>query len=527
MSHPVRLPLQVGTTSLWSVARAAATLVPSLVLLLGAVLALMEKVGGIALFGGVLGVYFLVYSVAHIVRAWRTRASDAVLGSAKLSFQGGAQHGLELDWTAIDGDKTEAQTVDEARLTMKKIFGDFFFLAMSSLLSNKLELAPEDKVPVRRLELHARDGRSWMLAEAEHPAEQRSLDALLGSIQAKLGPPKRRDAKSSQQVLCCQSCGAPQKPTDAAAVTCPYCQATTPIPEDVRQRVAAHRTVAQAQQTMVTVVEKLLHQPGAQRASVVLVILTILAALLWVPLVGSLFLIGITNAGVFEVGWALVAGVMGVLAFFILARAALARRRALRLLTSGFGARAPSDEQSGYACRRCGGPLPESQQLVARCGYCDADNILGVDLRSEVAPTKEHELSLAEALEAQKRERRGWLLASVGAFVIMAIFAIMVAASVSMSLEHTEQIRRCEAEDAEACLDVARDFSLGISVAENDEKAIEYEEKACELGNGEACNDLSTRYQYGWGVMELIEEAQKYRDRSCKLGFAEACKAPE
>ena len=64
----VRLPLQVGTTSLWAVARAAATLAPGL--LLGAV---GTAEGELVMLG--IGVVVAGYGIAQLPRAWRTRAS--------------------------------------------------------------------------------------------------------------------------------------------------------------------------------------------------------------------------------------------------------------------------------------------------------------------------------------------------------------------------------------------------------------------------------------------------------------------
>ncbi|MBW2528190.1 MAG: sel1 repeat family protein [Deltaproteobacteria bacterium] len=508
-------------------ARAAATLVPALVLLLGAVLALLEEVNGAAIFGGVLGAYFLVYAIAHILRAWRTRASDALLSHEGIRFEGGAQDGIALSWESIDAEGTQASTVEEARLTMRKIFGDLFFLIASSMLANKLELAPEDKVPVRRLVLKSRDGRAWQLAEAEHPAEQRSLDALVGSVRAKLGAAAEEPRDAPEQVLGCDHCGAPLTPTAAESATCRFCGSVTAMPGELRQRVHAHGAVEQSQKRSEPIIAKLLAQPGARRANVILLLAAVASSVVWVPVVFGLLLPGVTNAGVFEVGWTLVSGSLAVLSVFILARAGLARRRALRLLTSSFGARAPRSAQEGYGCRRCGAPLPDATGLVAKCAYCEADNLLGLDFRSEVEPTQEHELSLTEALEARKRERTTWLFASMGAFVIAGIGGVMAAATISMSLEHAEQVRRCEAGKADACLEVARDFSLGMSVAEDEDQAYEYEKRACKLGNGEACHDLSERFRWGWAVAEDPDTALEYRQRSCKLGYEKACGPPE
>ena len=527
MLNPVRLPLQVGTTSLWSLARAAVSIVPAVVLLIGLVLALLEETGGVALFAGVAGGYFLVYGVAHALRAWRCRASDALLDDRGIGFEGGAQHGLTIEWGAIDPERTRAETVKEKRLTIQKMVGDLLFLVMSALLSDKLELAPDDEVPVRRLRLQARDGRSWLLAEAEHPAEQRSLDALMGSIDSKLRPGEQAPVAAPERVLCCHHCGAPLVPADVEAVACVYCGSHTAMPAAVRERIGAHRANAQARGASVRSVEELLRQPGAHHANVVLVIVAALSALVWVPLLAALLLTGLASAGAFEVGWALLSGVLAVLALFIVARGKLASRRALRLLASSFGARAPRDGRDGFACRRCGGRLPESDQIVVACVYCDADNLLGLDLRPEAEASKEHELSLADALAARRRDRWFWACASLGAIVIALVSGGMAYASYSMAQEHAAQLAGCKRGDAAQCYEVAMDYYLGISVAEDDEQALKYQLRACELGHGEACLDISERYRWGWGVVQDADGATEYRKRSCELGHAEGCKPPD
>jgi hypothetical protein len=103
----------------------------------------------------------------------------------------------------------------------------------------------------------------------------------------------------------------------------------------------------------------------------------------------------------------------------------LAGRRALRLLTVGFGALAPERPGEPPACRRCGGPLPEpgAGSAVARCIYCSATNVMAADLRVEAAIVSrfgafadDPKHVLADC--AKKRRRARLLLVAGGAFGI-------------------------------------------------------------------------------------------------------------
>jgi hypothetical protein len=70
----------------------------------------------------------------------------------------------------------------------------------------------------------------------------------------------------------------------------------------------------------------------------------------------------------------------------------------------------------GYACRSCGAPLAtRSDRLVVPCVYCGSDNVLGIDLRRDVAPAARQVATLEDALRARSRERAlAWVAWSLG-----------------------------------------------------------------------------------------------------------------
>src|SRR5678815_1858401 len=119
----IRLPLQIGTSSLWSVARSS-VLFPGLVLVgLGvwAIIALidMDKVGFAV--GGTLiavGGLLLYYAYRHIKLALGERPSDVVLDSNGLRIEGGAQDGLALGWAEIDPKACRVESTTDERLVL-------------------------------------------------------------------------------------------------------------------------------------------------------------------------------------------------------------------------------------------------------------------------------------------------------------------------------------------------------------------------------------------------------------------------
>ncbi|MBI4951088.1 MAG: sel1 repeat family protein, partial [Myxococcales bacterium] len=404
-----------------------------------------------------------------------------------------------------------------------ELVAHLLFAVFSALFASQLELAPEHDAPVRRLVLVTRAGRTFRLAEADLPAEQASLDALLGSIRGRLGLDAPQPRTVRGDVLGCATCGAPLAADDAPTVRCASCGHPSPVPEELRARIRAHRAVADAGRTTEAAVRGLLEQPGAGRVNALLAAAAVVCPAAWVLFAVPVFLVGPRNAGGFEVGWMLAGGALVVVGAFLLARAALAARRALRLLASSFGARAPVAPGASPGCRRCGAPLPATEALVVGCAYCQAENVLGIDLRAAVAPTVEHALSLADLLRARSREassrRRGALVALVAALAAGGMGVV----SMSVAREHAARRARCTAGDAEACLRVGADFDLGLAVAEDDVAALDWYARGCELGEAEACDRAANELRWGTGVERDLVRQKAYRARACALGWAEAC----
>lgn len=525
--NELRLPLQVGTTASWSLLRAGLALVPGVVLLAVTPAAHRSDDALLTAFTALTGAFLTLYGLQHVLRAWRARPGDAVLGEAGVRFEGGRLDGVALAWSELDPAKTTVEDARDFRLSITRGLEHFAFWVLSSLLSNSPELAPEERFPPRRLRLRTKDGREWEAAYAEKLGEQQSLDALWGSIRARLGTAAKPAPACTPGVLVCASCRAPLVPEDAAQATCRFCGATTPLTAELREKVKAQAALAAAQASAGRLVEALLVQPGAGRASRWLAFAAVGILAGWAAALTPLFIAGLDNNGVFEVLVALAAGMLIALALVSFSKLGLVDRRALRLLTTSFGARAPADPRGAPECRRCQAPLPASDRTVVGCAYCGADNVLGIDLRADVAPAKAHQQSLQQLFASKQRQRSRTVTSAVVTLLAGGAAGFLLLMTGVVSSDFRAQVKACEAGDAKACTDVATDYAVGASVAEDDAKAVEYARRACDLKDGEGCSVLADHYRWGDGVEEDRAQEAELKKQACALGFAPACTPAE
>ncbi len=97
-----------------------------------------------------------------------------------------------------------------------------------------------------------------------------------------------------------------------------------------------------------------------------------------------------------------------VVASFALMRGAVAQRAALRTLVTHFGASQSGKPDGTPKCRLCDAPLPaaEERELISRCAYCGADNVLGFDIRRARTSLTTSTSHIAAALSEISDERR-------------------------------------------------------------------------------------------------------------------------
>ena len=261
-----------------------------------------------------------------------------------------------------------------------------------------------------------------MVGTTDREVEASSMQAAAESIDAVMSGRRyvEQAPAIAARIVSCRNCGAPAVASEAPAVACMYCRAPVVMPPEVRQQAAAMQSMKASRATSEKIVAKLVRQPRAGRVNVRLLVFVVFMFLAW-P-VGW----GIVAPSVIGDGWEpldLVFLLMPFAAVMIgcfLARAGLADRGALQLLTLGFGALAPRRDGEPARCRRCHGPLQNAALGgVVQCVYCAADNIVGLDLRPTVGPARAEQATFDAALAKRKSDKTTWAVLSAVAIVVL------------------------------------------------------------------------------------------------------------
>lgn len=400
----VRLPLQVGTSSLWRAITYALTWVPAIALIVFAVRsvdylefdALSLVILSLAARGIALLVGILWCIEVHLLRkdARRLRASDAVIDRDSVRIVGGVHHGLTLRISDPELADLAIETREEPRSQLLYILAD--------------------RGGRRRIDslVIGKDKDRRVLAEAFDDGERDSLRALHETILAVRATPVRDDRgrRVADEVVRCPGCGAAQPASEAAEATCAHCGETVRIPDDVRGRLAAHRLLPADRARYQALIRKLTSQPGAGTVNRITLAVVVVAVLAWpAVLLAAFYLHHHGTATADRLALLAAAELLAVLSLAGLVRRLLAERAALRLFALAYGAAPPPAPDSPPGCRHCAAPLAAGAGTsIARCGYCGTDNILGIDLRPIADPLRAQRTTLEEAAATRRRERARW-----------------------------------------------------------------------------------------------------------------------
>lgn len=480
-----RLPIHLGVEALWRHASVTACLLPGCTLVLTG---WAQRSSGVGLASLAVGGALLLSTPWLSWAAWRARPSDGWLDAGGMHIDGGPHDGLFVRWA------------DMARADVRR----------------------DDTNHATVLLLTRKDGRSLLLASTADPSEVASLQSLAETIRVRLGETATPPAEHADLALC-RGCGAPLVPSDRESIRCSACGAENALPTSLRERVAAQRIADTTNRSTAAAVARLLAQPGVGRTRAALWIATLAAVAAWCLVLISFRAAGLSaldwfliGSGFFN-GWALTFGA------FAFARIALARRRALLLLSTTFGARPPTRAGEGPGCRQCGAPLPTESGAVASCAYCGAQSVLGLDVRPLLERVRDHRTSIEGVLSEQRAERSTWLKLALSASATALLGAAWLVVQVSVTRELAEDVRRCEAEDGEACSKVALAYFNGSVVKQDRAEAYRFNDLACARGHAESCAAQASALRFGWGVTSDLEKARKKYERACELGSTEAC----
>ena len=414
----MRLPLQVGTACVYSLARGAVACVP-----IGGTLAAVIRRAYLASQGQpiaidyfdlalllLLGVPLARYAWIHLRLAWRKRPSDLHISAEGLRFDGGPLDGQLIPFREIDAQGAVVTEETEKR--------PGFWRTLAMFL-----VPPSKDVRVWRLWLKRKNGARASIAEAEQPAEVESLRALADTIRAAVArvseAARPRAPIGPPDMVRCPACAAPVSPSDAPSVACGFCAAAVPIPEPLRQKVRAARTLHASRPRVNALITRLLRQPGAHRINRVLVPVAVLMLIAWPLSVLMTVIFEELGSFSYEQRDALFfAPPFFIAGLFFFARTQLINRFALHLLTFGFAARAPIMPGAPHTCRHCGGPLPPPAEaaVVVRCAYCGFDSVMGIDLETDAGLSSKQAQTLEQALKARARAWLRWgalLVASI------------------------------------------------------------------------------------------------------------------
>lgn len=485
----VRLPLHVGVDALWRFAGASASFLPGVMLVVTGLSRGIPGSGALFLLAG-LGLFLIALALFWF--AYRARPSDVRLGPDGLHIEGGPHDGSVFRWDEIQ--HTQLQW-DEPHL-------------------------------LQTLEVVYRNGQKAELANAVDLAEIASLRALHQTIRARLEeaaepPPQQADVAS------CQRCGAPLVPDDQPVVRCRSCGADNGMHPALRERVAAQRATDHVLQATAQTIQGLLVQPGASRMQAALLLAAAISAAAWGTVLVGYFAVGLSSLDAFLIGSGFFSGWCLTFATFAFARIAMARRRALLLLSTTFGARPPRRPGEAAGCRQCGAPLPMVGNIVARCVYCGTQSVLGIEVRPLLERLQNHRGSIDDLLAELKAERGSWYRLALGAVIVALLGGAWLFVQIAVAKEFAHDRRQCERGEAAACSRVAQSYFNGSSVKEDREQSFRYYGLACAGGHAESCGDQGAAYRFGWGVPQDFEQAKTKYMQACKLGHVESCKEHE
>lgn len=352
-------------------------------------------VGGIVtLVLGVLwaGYFFLVVGAA--LAAWERRASDITLSPHGMAIRGGPSHRLELPWDGIDPAQC---TVSPATL---------------------------EEPAVLRLSGHT-------VASSEDAEEARSFAAIAETVQAlsRGGTPPQRAARP--EVLSCPGCGAAVAPVPGGDTGCRFCGARVVMPPEVKRGFEDLAQLRGARLRIDALLRDLLRQPSARFTNLLLAA-SVPPLALALPLTSVLFNEMYVTRHIFRgfhALWLFPFAVCFSLGLQLWLRTRVATRAAIRLVSLRYRARPPAAEDGPWACRLCGGPLPEEPDgLLVLCVYCRAENLTGLALREDSdqmeAQAGALEITLRESVARRRRHRLATLAAA-------ALFGLSTAALAS------------------------------------------------------------------------------------------------
>jgi hypothetical protein len=527
----VRVPIQDGSRSIGEFIFLAIFGLPSLaVLLLAIPLAVARNWLGAALALGAGGFFTGAFSQA-LPMLWRGRPSDLVIEADGIRIAGGLAAGRSLRLDEVDTDASgfrpffegiDLGVIEIRTKTDTIVIADGVAFDEAAAVLEVIRAA--QRLPERpreawmlpaRSQAAAEDGkqtRSRKKAEKRARAAAEKKAASSASKQEAAAP-----ASDALDVLFCRGCGAPLVPVDGDEAACRHCDARTPQPAALRERMAELSRAGALSRANDERLARIAAQPRARESAVALFGLlgaTAVGFLAAHVMVSRTVILRDTDAvtqalrgGFFTLALSAIAAT--------LASAYIARRAVIRAAALGFAA-IPSERPGGAPqCHACGAPLPQGRGLLSRCGYCRSTNIVAMTVPRPTHGLERAHSSLEASLAEQAKNIDGTRKWVIGVVPI----AILAAAWVGREIFDPSSERRYDRIALGECKNAKGCFAFGA--AGNDPR---YMRLACELGHAEGCMKIGAwTYMGNVGIERDEKKALVLFDRSCELGFHEAC----
>jgi hypothetical protein len=246
--HAVRLPLQIGSSSLFNLALGAGLLLPGL-------LAPVWWVGLTAaagFFGYLIGFFIpfvlVALAIGALRNARRRRASDLVIERGGVRLEGGSLHGLTFDTKELRAESWRVQSRGRVSL----------------------------------LEIDLPGAHEMVLAETTDAREKQAFDDVVETIRATFAPAPAPDAaRASPHLMHCPNCGGEATPDVRESVPCRYCGKPVAMPTELRatleQGDKRKRELLRSQ----SLLAQLLRQPPVASTNRLLSLVAVTMLLVW------------------------------------------------------------------------------------------------------------------------------------------------------------------------------------------------------------------------------------------------------
>ncbi len=609
MQKTVRLPLNVGVSALWNLSRAALALLPGWYIITSFYLTILGfRDGNIFwyaawVFGGLFASMAGWQAAKQVIVEW---PSDAVITENGLIierdplpfflrfFRRTYRARLHFSWQELQDWKLTLAVRKQERYTLWRLL----FSGITVPLSLLFAIFGGDKILDRifgvtfrsvaysetTLLLEKEDAdekrpQQIMLARGENELDTESVHALHDTLKnrmqahtvagrAEIAARLKRNfihANTTIALLHCPHCGSANPPDETPVTDCLYCRESIPVPVELQEKISALRKTAEHDSKSEALLKSLLNQGKARWASLRLKTGG-LVLLVMVPLI-YLAYEWFDKRSMTNIILTLIFALFFATAYctvFFLTRASLVNRRALRLITFGFAAVPPADDNSPHLCRSCGAPLrPRIGSMIVRCLYCSTQNILGLDFRSELKPSAEQRRTLADAFAGRRRERIRWVLLCLLCIPMLVVSMVMGAYIWWWANSPIGEVAACANENPEYCFRLADRFQTGDGVPQSIKDSVQYRfdglrllekrcgrknplactnagyqyfththmksdakylyERGCRYREARSCNNLGIMYQFGQHVAQNAKTAARYFRSACDFGLSDGC----